>query len=129
MSRAAEYVVGRHDFAAFQAAGGDTATTEREIFSSTWQRSTGALHEEADGLLTYEVTGSGFLRHMVRNIVGTLVDVGLGKRPPEWVGDVLASRRRQEAGRTAPAEGLFLVRVSYDEVRNPSRSAVLADER
>lgn len=115
MARAARYVEGRHDFAAFQGSGAATATTEREIASSTLERSADSLHGDArDALLTYEVTGSGFLRHMVRNIVGTLVEVGKGRRTPEWVRDVIASKRREEAGRTAPAEGLFLVRVTYE---------------
>jgi len=66
-----------------------------------------------DRLITYEVTGDGFLRHMVRNIVGTLVDVGLGRRMPESIDAVLATRDRSAAGQTAPARGLFLVAVEY----------------
>jgi tRNA pseudouridine38-40 synthase len=64
-------------------------------------------------LITYEITGDGFLRHMVRNIVGTLVEIGLGRRTPEWIDTVLASRDRSAAGPTAPARGLFLTRVHY----------------
>ena len=65
-----------------------------------------------DCLIIYEISGSGFLRHMVRNIVGTLVEVGRGTRPVEWVAEVLASRDRARAGPTAPPQGLFLVRSS-----------------
>jgi len=65
-------------------------------------------------VIAYEIRGDGFLRHMVRNIVGTLVEIGRGRRPVEWLDDVLASADRTQAGRTAPAEGLFLVRVEYD---------------
>ena len=65
-------------------------------------------------LITYEISGSGFLRHMVRNIIGTLVEVGRERRPVEWVADVLGSRERGRAGPTAPPEGLFLMRVDYE---------------
>jgi tRNA pseudouridine38-40 synthase len=64
-------------------------------------------------LITYEVAGNGFLRHMVRAIVGTLVEIGRGRQRAEWILDVIASRDRSAAGRTAPAAGLFLVRVEY----------------
>ena len=114
MSSAAHLLLGRHDFAAFQGTGADTATTEREIFRSTLEPTSDSL-AGAGALLTYEVTGSGFLRHMVRNIVGTLVEIGRGRHRPEWVTDVIRSCRRSEAGRTAPAEGLFLVGVRYTD--------------
>ncbi|HEX4347785.1 MAG TPA: tRNA pseudouridine(38-40) synthase TruA [Vicinamibacterales bacterium] len=113
MSAAAAMFLGRHDFAAFQATGTDTATSEREVVRSSVQRSAGSL-TDGRALLTYEVTGNGFLRHMVRTMVGTLVDVGRRRHPPEWVAEVIASGRRSEAGPTAPAEGLFLVCVQYD---------------
>ena len=64
-------------------------------------------------MLTYEVAGSGFLRHQVRIIVGSLVEVGRGRRPVEWISTLLASRDRTLAGPTAPPQGLFLVRVDY----------------
>lgn len=59
------------------------------------------------------MTGTGFLRHMVRIIVGSLVEVGRGRQPAEWITDVIASRNRATAGPTAPPDGLFLVRVEY----------------
>ena len=142
MAAAARIVEGRHDFAAFQAAGAATRTTERELFSSRIDRVSmrsaaggGEDAEEtaflrtgfdlrpppADGgafrrgdLLIYEVRGSGFLRHMVRNIVGTLVEIGRGRHPAAWMGEVLASCNRTQAGPTAPAAGLFLVSVEYE---------------
>jgi tRNA pseudouridine38-40 synthase len=67
-------------------------------------------------LITYEITGNGFLRHMVRTIVGTLVEVGRGRHPVDWIDDVLASRDRAAAGPTAPAAGLFLVAVEYGDM-------------
>jgi len=106
MDEAARVLEGRHDFAAFQAAGADTTGTERTIRSSRITR--------IASLITYEIGGDGFLRHMVRTIVGTLVDVGRGRVAPSVMADVLASRDRALAGRTAPPEGLFLVRVDYD---------------
>jgi tRNA pseudouridine38-40 synthase len=115
MAEASRHLLGRHDFAAFQGAGVETVTTDREIFLSAIESHPAPLQAPGEALITYEVSGSGFLRHMVRNIVGTLVEVGRGRRPPEWVADVLASRRREQAGRTAPAEGLFLVNVSYNQ--------------
>src|SRR5229473_4751554 len=114
MAAAARAVLGRHDFAAFQSTGTDTATTEREIVSC---RVAGSSKDERGDrpLITLEVTGDGFLRHMVRALTGTLVEVGRGRRPPAWMGEVLASRNRADAGATAPAEGLFLVSVDYGD--------------
>jgi tRNA pseudouridine38-40 synthase len=96
---------GRHDFAAFQAAGGDVSTTERTISSIEWR-------QDVRGLVL-RVEGDGFLRHMVRTIAGTLVDVGLGRWPAEYVSEILESRNRRRAGRAAPPHGLFLVSVRY----------------
>jgi len=110
MAEAARFVEGRHDFAAFQTAGGAGGPTERAIARST-------VTAGESGLVTYDVEGDGFLRHMVRAIVGTLMEVGRGRRPPEWMRDVIASRDRAQAGRTAPAHGLFLVRVDYGDVQ------------
>ena len=106
MRAAARLLEGRHDFAAFQATGSSVATTEREIFQS-------AIGNLQSAMLVYEVAGSGFLRHMVRIIVGSLVEVGRGRQPVEWIGAVIASRDRTAAGPTAPPHGLFLVGVDY----------------
>jgi tRNA pseudouridine38-40 synthase len=75
-------------------------------------------------LIVYDAAGDGFLRHMVRNIVGTLVEIGRGRWPAAWIGDVLASRDRAAAGPTAPAQGLFLMAVVYDEVEPAKASPV-----
>jgi tRNA pseudouridine38-40 synthase len=142
MARAALRLEGRHDFGAFQGTGVVTHTTERVVHrscigivaagplhgssreTSEPQRSERQRREISDARITrcddehpviaYEIRGEGFLRHMVRNIVGTLVEIGRGRRPIEWLDDVLASGDRTQAGRTAPADGLFLVRVEYD---------------
>jgi tRNA pseudouridine38-40 synthase len=112
MRAAATRLQGAHDFAAFQGTGSDAKTTEREIVQSAINQQS-AISNQHCQLIEYEVTGGGFLRHMVRNIVGSLVEIGRGRFAPEWIGDVLASRDRTRAGRTAPAEGLFLVGVNY----------------
>ena len=105
MTGAAQMLIGEHDFAAFQAAGGDVISTRREILVS---------HIAARGeVVVYEVTGTGFLRHMVRNIVGTLVDIGRERRPIEDMRRVLESRDRALASATAPPHGLTLVSVDY----------------
>jgi tRNA pseudouridine38-40 synthase len=135
MASAARLVEGRHDFAAFQAAGSETQTTEREVFSSrvVCARSAGlkprATYSPYDAydprsaelqlrerreLIHYEITGDGFLRHMVRTIVGTLVEIGRGRRSVESIAETIRTRDRGAAGATAPPEGLFLVAVSYE---------------
>lgn len=105
MQEAAATVLGEHDFSAFQASGGDVATSRRTILTSTVSR---------DGdETTYEVTGSGFLRFMVRNIVGTLVDIGRGRLRASDMRRILLSGERREASPTAPPQGLTLWRVDY----------------
>ncbi len=105
MSRGAAFLVGRHDFSAFQSTGSDTKTSLRTITKSEISR-------EGD-MIIFEIEGNGFLRHMVRSIVGTLVDVGRGKLAPEEIQSILESLDRSRAGATAPAEGLFLKDVRY----------------
>ena len=106
MQEGAAALVGTHDFAAFQSVGTHMPTTVRTLTAS-------ALRPEGD-LLVYEVRGDGFLRHMVRAIVGTLVEIGRGWRPASSMAALLAGRRRGDAGATAPPHGLFLARVDYD---------------
>jgi tRNA pseudouridine38-40 synthase len=121
LNEAAAQFVGEHDFTSFAAVDPDLAARSREdseddeesavrkIFSSGWER------REVDGarLLIYRVRGSGFLHHMVRNLVGTMIDVGRGYRPAEEIAGMLAARDRSVAGPTAPARGLFLHSVEY----------------
>ncbi|MGA9070506.1 MAG: tRNA pseudouridine synthase A [Terracidiphilus sp.] len=84
--------------------------TVRRIFSSGWEEQ----RCEAGALLVYRVRGSGFLHHMVRNLVGTMLDVGRGRLKAESIPEILAARNRAAAGPTAPARGLFLHSVEYD---------------
>jgi tRNA pseudouridine38-40 synthase len=108
MREASLGMVGTHDFAAFQGAGSLVASTSRTIRSLEWEDGGGY-----DLPLIMRIEGDGFLRHMVRNIVGTMVDVGIGRWSPSEIARILASRDRAQAGRTAPPQGLFLVRVLY----------------
>jgi tRNA pseudouridine38-40 synthase len=121
MRRAAGLVIGEHDFTSFAAVDSERSRKDetisgaasgaisnvRRIFSSTWD--CGSEDKE----LVYTVRGSGFLHHMVRNLVGTFVLVGKGTLKPDDVSEVLAARNRSAAGATAPASGLYLVSVEY----------------
>lgn len=118
MDRGARWLEGRHDFQSFQTVGGRLRSTERTIIRSRVNRRSIDARPERDsaGVVVYEVTGDGFLRHMVRAIAGTLVEIGRGRWPCERMRDVLAARDRRQAGPTAPARGLFLVGVEYGDL-------------
>jgi tRNA pseudouridine38-40 synthase len=105
MRQAAAMLTGTHDFVAFQSSGSDISRTVRTMTQSELR--------DSDGRLAYEITGDGFLRHMVRAVVGTLVEVGRGFRQADSVAALLQGSTRGQAGRTAPPQGLFLVRVDY----------------
>lgn len=108
MQEAAKAIVGTHDFSCFQSAGGnERLTTIRTIHSLN-------IYEEGKQVII-EVTGDGFLYNMVRIIVGTLVEIGLGKKQPEDAAKIIESADRRNAGHTAPAEGLYLVEIYYEE--------------
>ncbi|NYF89561.1 tRNA pseudouridine(38-40) synthase TruA [Tunturiibacter empetritectus] len=131
LQQAAIHILGTHDFTSFAAADPDlttrtrsleeaavTPTTDstpspiptdntRTIFHSAW-------HQQED-LLIYRITGSGFLHHMVRNLVGTFVEAAANRLPPDAIPKILAARNRSAAGPTAPARGLFLVEVLYTD--------------
>ncbi len=123
LQQAAQTVVGEHDFTSFAATDPDrtqrTASADqadapsnvRTIHASDW-----TIHP--DGLLTYRVTGSGFLHHMVRNLVGTFLEAGWGERQAREMPAILAARERSAAGRTAPARGLFLHHVDYGPAKD-----------
>lgn len=106
MRAAIPHLIGSHDFKSFEGAGSPRAHTTRCVYHAR-------LAEEKDGYLAFEIEADGFLRFMVRNIVGTLVQVGLGKISPDEFGRILMSKDRGQAGATAPAHGLFLIEVKY----------------
>lgn len=105
MQEAAGHFLGEHDFAAFRASKCDARTTRRHITAAV-------LHRE-DGIIRLTISGNAFLRNMVRIMAGTLADVGLGRQPPGWVAEAIASCDRTQTGMTAPARGLFLTDVNY----------------
>jgi len=108
MREGAKHITGTHDFACFQAAGGTPReTTVRRIFNLQ-------ILEQSEDTLWIEVTGDGFLYNMVRIIVGTLVEVGQGRRTAASVAETIRSADRRNAGHTAPAEGLYLKEIFYD---------------
>jgi tRNA pseudouridine38-40 synthase len=106
MRHAAAVLAGSHDFSAFRAADCEAESPVRRVLHS------GVT--EAENMLIYRVQATAFLKHMVRAIVGTLVQVGGGDLPAEAMAQILASRDRARAGPTAPARGLTLVAVQYD---------------
>lgn len=118
MKQAATHLVGSRDFSSFEG----TLTDNEDPICHLRQLS---LEKQGD-MMTIHAYADRFLKHMVRNIVGTLVEVGHGKRPPGALATILAAKDRTAAGRTAPPQGLFLLRVDYDDATfasdNPGRT-------
>jgi tRNA pseudouridine38-40 synthase len=100
-------LLGTHDFTSFRATGCTAPSPIRTVTAARLSVHGDEWH--------VDLHGRGFLRHMVRNVVGSLVDVGRGYREPGWLTQVIAARNRTLAGRTAPPQGLFLVAVDYGE--------------
>lgn len=108
MERAASYLIGTKDFKCFQAAGGkELESTVRTIYS--------ARIFSSGNFIGFEIIGDGFLYNMVRIIAGTLIDIGLGKKSPEVIPEIINSWDRRRAGPTAPPQGLYLAEVYYEE--------------
>jgi len=98
-------LLGEQDFSSFRAAGCQSRSPFREVTHACWQ--------EQGAFLVFEVEANAFLQHMVRNLVGSLLVVGAGERPPEWMAELLAARDRTQAGKTAAPDGLYLAGVDY----------------
>ncbi len=105
MQRATQEILGPHDFASFQGPRPSTSNTFCTISECSW--------EINESTLLFRVQGDRFLKQMVRNLVGTLVEIGLGKRSPDSIPGILQARNRQAAGITAPPQGLYLQKVFY----------------
>jgi len=106
MRKATRILIGEHDFSSFRSVGSPTRTAIRRVIRAEWKKG-------QDGFIRFEVEANGFLKQMVRAMVGTLVEVGKGKIDSEEFRKILDSRNRKEAGPTAPAHGLFLKEVKY----------------
>ena len=106
MQKAATCFVGEHDFKAFEGTGSPRTSTVRHVIQA-------GIRRTQDGQILFDIEADGFLRYMVRNMVGTLVDVGRGRIQGDEVGGILLSKDRSRAGATAPARGLFLMKVNY----------------
>ncbi|HEX4045673.1 MAG TPA: tRNA pseudouridine(38-40) synthase TruA [Gammaproteobacteria bacterium] len=107
MQQAAQYLIGEHDFNSFRSSQCNAKTSVRKVIECTLQR-----HNQ---YIVLEIEANAFLHHMVRNIAGTLMKIGTGMHPPEWMQTVLAAKSRKVAAETAPADGLYLTHVRYPE--------------
>lgn len=105
MQKAAAYLIGEHDFKSFMASGSSVKTTVREIYRADIKRS--------GDIIILDIECSGFLYNMVRIIAGTLIEIGQGRINPEMMKDIILSKNRERAGKTAPAKGLLLIDVKY----------------
>jgi tRNA pseudouridine38-40 synthase len=106
MRAAISHLIGSHDFKSFEGTGSPRSHTTRTVMAAE-------LVEDEEGSIIFKIEADGFLRYMVRNIVGTLVDVGLGKLTHADFKDILQSKNRSNASATAPPHGLFLMEVNY----------------
>ncbi len=111
MKQAIGYFEGEHDFKAFKASGTSSKSSVRTIYKAE-------IIEKEKDRIWIELTGNGFLYNMVRIIAGTLVDVGLGNIQPEEIVQIIQGKDRAKAGKTLPPQGLYLVKVEYDNLGN-----------
>lgn len=116
MRKAAEYLIGEHDFSSFRA---------QDCQSRSPNRFMHFIHvRREDDQVIIELCANAFLHHMVRNIAGVLMEIGAGRRPPEWADEVLQARNRKAGGVTAPADGLYLAGIYYPESFGIARHAI-----
>ena len=111
MNQAAGMIIGQHDFSGFQSSGSTQVSPVKIVYKSFWKI-------EQDSTLVYHIAGNGFVYHMVRNLVWSMVQIGLGKKPPESMAEELTSKRGEFENAPAPAQGLYLARVEYEPFKN-----------
>ena len=115
LNEASTALLGRHDFKSFQTSGTTVKSTVREIHFVNWER-------QGSDIIRFTVTGSGFLKQMVRNLVGTLINLNLTEADPKKLSSILEARDRRRAGPTAPPQALYLSKVYYpDQLDNKCR--------
>lgn len=118
MNEAARLLLGEHDFSSFEKAGGDNTTSVCTVFEASWEsfRPADAMpgYEEGD-YLVFRIAANRFLRNMVRAVVGSLLEVGRGRRSPEWIGELLSCRSRSLAGQSVPGKALFFTGAAYPD--------------
>jgi len=107
LNKASAFLLGEQDFSVFRAAGCQSRSPYRHIDAAAWS--------EQGAFLVFEIQANAFLQHMVRNIVGSLMEVGSGDREPGWIEDLIATRDRKLAAATAPPDGLYLAGVQYPD--------------
>jgi tRNA pseudouridine38-40 synthase len=107
LNQTASYLIGTHDFKSFQSAGTPVRSTVRTIYHAEWRR---VFHSN---VLLFSVTGDGFLKQMVRNVVGTMLDLAKYGCDPQEMKRIIGEQNRTKAGPTAPPEGLFMRKVYY----------------
>ena len=107
MNEAAAMLMGTHDFSGFQSTGSTQVSPVKTIYRSCWET-------EADGTLVYHIAGNGFVYHMVRNLVWSMVQIGLGKKSPQAMAEELKQKRGEFENSPAPAQGLYLAKVEYE---------------
>ena len=111
MNAAAAMVIGTHDFGGFRSSGSTQVSPVKTIYKSYWEK-------EQDGTLAYHIAGNGFVYHMVRNLVWSMVQIGLGKKPTQAMAEELMQKRGEFENSPAPPQGLYLARVEYDLYEN-----------
>lgn len=108
MQAASHYLIGEFDFSSFRAAECESKSPMRNVTKLTVDR--------LDDYIIIDIEANAFLHHMVRNIAGALMRIGAGYKEPEWIREVLLAKDRRQAAETAPASGLYLIKVSYPEI-------------
>lgn len=119
MNEAASYLLGEHDFSCFEKTGGNNATSICTVTDASWSyykpshcEMLGYPFREGD-YIVFKIRANRFLRNMVRAIVGSLIEVGRGKREPSWISELIASGNRSDAGSSVPGEALFFTGAEY----------------